>query len=142
VFPGIPEYNWSSQQQVQLSQCRFPSAFWCSNFSYENATLSLGLTQLSGNEIRLNGFKCTQEESAPNESFFFPAPLRMGANETIMLSQPCYMDANNTFSGAILYLKAYLYLNYTDLSTNETKLVKGSLLVNNMGGGTGLPGPS
>lgn len=140
VFPGVPEYNWSSQQQVQLSQCRFPSAFWCSNFSYANGTLSLGLTQLTGNEIRLNGFKCTQEESTPNGLFALPAPLLMGANETIEMSQPCYMDANSTYGGSVLYLRAHLYLNYTDLASNETHLVDGSLLVNNMGGGIRSPG--
>lgn len=127
VFPGVPEYDWSSQQ-IQLAQCRFPSVFWCSNFTFVNSTLTINLTQLTGHEILLNGFKCTQETSPPNESFLLPTPVRMGANATLELRQPCYITGNTAFNGTVLYLRSRLYVNYTDPATNETRVVEGSLL--------------
>ena len=132
VFPGVPEYDWSSPQ-FQLAQCRFPSTIWCSDFNYLNGTLNISLTQLAGHDIMLNGFKCTQELSTPNESFIFPYPLPMRANETFQLSTQCFITGSMPFTGDIMYLRANLYANYTDPATNETNLLKGSLLINNMG---------
>ncbi len=129
VFPGIPEYDWSGHGQAVISDCRFPSEFWCLPPASINGTLYVNVTQAEGHPFRIDGLRCTQEAQLPGGVPALPSPIIVPANGTAQLSFPCYVTGNDTVTGAIWFLQTKLFLNYTDLATNETNVVRGSLLV-------------
>jgi hypothetical protein len=134
VFAGIPEYDWSGTGQAVVSDCRFPSEFWCTPPATLNATVSVNVTHAQGHPFRIDGLRCTQETQLPGAVPALASPITVPANGTAGLSFPCYISGNDTVTGTIFFMQTKLFLNFTDLATNESKVVRGSLFISNQPG--------
>jgi hypothetical protein len=134
VFPGIEEYEWGSVPPSHMAVCEFPDKFLCTLPTFENSTMNVSITSVSENPLQINGFKCTQEFDAPTPPFAIDPPVVIQPHETIRFTQPCYITGDEVFNGTVMYLRSQLFVNVTDLGTNETELLNGTLVVNLMGG--------
>lgn len=124
---GLQDYNWIPEP---LSYCAFQSLFQCSDFSYTNSTLHLNLTLRNNHSVIINGFKCTDENEIPKENFALSSPLNLTYGNSVMLEYPCYIgNTTHIVQGDALFLQKKLYINVTNLDTNETGIVKGSLRI-------------
>ena len=130
VYEGIPEYDWSGQGQAQITTCRFASDLWCTPPVVQNGTVTMNITHAQGHPFSLSGFRCTQLTEEPSYSIALPEQIHVPANETLEFSFKCYVTETEPFGGDIWFLRGYLYANYTDTETNETRMVKGNILIN------------
>jgi|GEM_PF-3058109 len=135
VFPGVEEYVWGTTP-TQLSFCEFPNTLLCTSPVFENNTLKLNITSLSTKPISITGFKCTQEMQVPTQQFALTEAIALQPDQTIGITQPCYYAGEERMEGTLMFLRAQLFVNITDADTNESRILKGMLLVNNMEGTT------
>ena len=140
VFPGIPEYVWGTAPAMNAF-CSFNDTFLCAPPYYDQNTsiFKMNLTLLSTRPVTISAWKCAQEMS-PTPPFELGTPITIQPGQTYEMVGNCYIGENFSVNGSIMYLRAHLFANITMQGVNGTRLLNGSLMINNLGGGITLPG--
>ena len=138
TFPGVAEYVWGTVPTMN-ALCAFPDTFLCSPPQYDNSTnhYLFNVTLIGGSPVTITGWKCAQETNV-TEPFTLSEPITMQPSQVMEVSRPCYIAGNVTQDGQVLYLRSNIYVNLTEQATNQTRMLNGTLYINNMGGG--IPG--
>jgi len=124
-------------------QCSFyPAGFTCVVFKlYTNGSLYLTLGQGLGKKINITGFNCTKDIDvitknktvlfdSMGKSILFPSGMAVAIADPSDSNRyvTCTDETGKTLTGELdsLY-EGKFYINYTELETNNTKLIVGSI---------------
>jgi len=132
-FSNSSDTPWNTEppQTGPKPQCRFDYDLWCPGYSFKNSTLYLNLSHTHEYPIRVDAFKCQQDDSFPYWNFQLDEPITIQPNETAELEFPCYISGNETITGNAYYLTANLFINYTTIDDGEYYVQIGDLKIVN-----------
>jgi len=112
---------------LRPNSCMFSSGFTCYDYRVQaGGNLSLDLGQSMGKDVLVTGFNCTAVAN--------PAPSALPANVTIMSGAHVVMPSplnctksDGTFTVSGDYYQGTMVVNYTEIDTQMTHTIKGSI---------------